>query len=125
MFTFLVDLTLRFPEDVNLDEIEKILGMKATSKKTKQESKSKNKFARISFYTSRKRSPNPSQVLENFLLKIHENIKKVPEILKKYNGRAFLCLIMNFSEYVPTVFLSQTVIDILSECKIEFDLDFM
>ena len=27
MFTFLVDLTLRFPEDVNLDEIEKILGL--------------------------------------------------------------------------------------------------
>jgi hypothetical protein len=120
-----VDLTIRFVEDVNLDEIEKFLGMKASKKKTKEEAKGKNKFARITFYTPRTRDFYPTEVLEKFLLKIHENIKKIPQVLKQHNGKASICIVIDKTQEIPSLYLSQTVIDILSECKIEFDVDYV
>ena len=116
-------LHLKFLDDVDVDKIEKQIGIIAYKKTPLKESVGKNKSAKIWYKTQDKNNTLSDKVLENYILKMQEKFEIIKDICLKNNGKATLTMYYDQIQEKPYLKLTANQLKILADNNIDFELD--
>jgi len=123
-----INLILTFEKDINIDEVEKYIGIKAYRKSLLKESKigeDNKKSAKIWFKSREYSSENTYEVVEEFLISIYEKFKEIPSILNEFIGNFGVQLIFSSFDERPIIELTKKSIEILHNIGANFSVNFI
>ncbi len=117
-------LHIFFKQDCDVNELEKIIGIKAYKKVLLKDSVGHNKSAKLWLRTEQETLPNTVERLSKFIEKMQPTFLLLQGYLKKFDGRCTLTLYFDELDQKPYISLPVDSLKILAENNIKFDVDF-
>ena len=125
MNSYYFTLSLRVYEDIDIYEIEKKLGIKATKLTTFKNSLGKNKSAKLYIKTKEFSNIYTDEDFSKFV-NVFANKKDIlNEIQNKYKTELIFCVVFTSFKEKPCLSLNKDTIKLLSELNANYDIDFV
>ena len=121
-------LILEFEKDINVDELEKVIRIKAYRKNSLTNSligENNKKTAKLWLKSEDYENENTFEVLENYLISVQENFSNIKPILSDFNGKFCFQLVFNEALERPIIELTTKSIEILYNLGDSFSVDFI
>lgn len=122
------NLILTFDKDINIEKLERLIGIKAYKKIHLKDSlfgEDNKKTAKIWFKSEDFSNLNTFETIEKYLLNIKENFKDISHILKEFSGEFAFQLVFNKINERPIIEFSTKNIEILQQIGASFSVDFI
>lgn len=119
-----ISLHLQFKKDCDVNKIEKFLGIESYRKNLLKDSVGENKTAKLWFKTIDYTNPDTYKVLCGFIKELSPKLSLVKEMINEFDGKATLTLYFEEFHDKPYIKLDYEEMNILSQNKIDFDVDF-
>lgn len=117
-------LLLQFDDDIDIDKLEKKLGLCAYRKNTLSESVGKNKTAKLWFKSNEYQNPDTFAVIEQFVDNLKYKLTLIKKVSDEYHGNSTLTLYFDNVNEKPYIRLSHKTMLLLAQNNITFGVDF-
>lgn len=118
-----LSLFLQFKQDVDLDALERKIGIMSYKKFPLAESRGKNKTAKIWFKTEDTMEPDTFEVVKNFIYEFKSRFEFIKKILDEFDGTSTLTLYYDEVDDKPYIRLSAEIMKILAENNVDFEVE--
>ena len=116
---------LYFKKDANVEELEKLFGIKAYKLTKLSEAKSTNKRASIWYRTEDFTSVMIGECFDNFVEKIKDNFVELPQVLQQFEGECEFSVVVDEMDEKPSISINENTIKTLAYFGASYDVDFL
>lgn len=123
-YKYYLGLEFDFEKDINLDEFEKKIGIKAFKKTKLADSKGSHKTAKIRWRTQEFTEWNTDEILEKFVEKFVPKLESVQSMIKMFNGDGGVVIVFTRMKERPVIALTKKSINLLAKAELDFCVDY-
>ena len=117
-------LSIRFKNDYDVKNLQKILKLKLYKVITYSESKGNEKSAKFIYRTDTLTNIYTDDLFAKFIEQIKPKLDKIKEILQTNNGVCVLRIVFDELKEKPCIGLSAQTIALLNDLSADFEVDF-
>src|SRR5574344_705970 len=117
-------LHIQFENDCDVDELDKQIALQCYKKSFLNDSKGKNKTAKLWYKTNDYTEADTYKLLKKFIFDMKDKLAIIKNAMHLYSGKATLTLYFEELHDKPFIKLDNDVIKILADNDISFETDF-